>query len=466
MVNDVETTTDRSRTVDREALDVALRLLGEQVGEEDLLTDGPGYDAARQMWNAGVDATPALIVRCASTADVQAAVQAATASGLPLSVLGGGYDWAGRALVEGGLVVDLTRMRDVRVAGEVAVAQGGATISDVLDAAASHGLSAATGTVGAVGMAGLTMGGGYGRLSGRAGLAADNLLGATVVLATGEVVIADPEHQSDLFWALRGAGGNFGVVTELRIALHPVTEVFSGVVTFPRAQAQSVLTGLRDLLAEDEDDLTPIFGLMVGPESPLVYVSPTWSGDASRGEAMMDRVRALGDPVDDQLSRMSVAASVHLVDEQFGPGAHATIRTRSLPDLDDEVVAALIAAADAFPSERCAVNLHHVHGAATRTPSDATAFGLRRDHFVVEILPSWLDGPGDEELGWADATARSLNPHALPGGYANIMGADDAERAALSYGGNAARVLEVKHRYDPDGTFRSITLPEAAPTTS
>jgi len=463
MVN-VETMTDRSRTVDRDALDVALRLLGEQVEEKDLLTQGPEYDAARQVWNAGVDTAPALIVRCASTADVQAAVRAASASGLALSVRGGGYDWVGRALVEGGLVVDLTRMREVRIEDGTAIAQGGATISDVLDAAAPHGLSAATGTVGAVGMAGLTMGGGYGRLSGRAGLAADNLLGASVVLATGEVVLADPEHESDLFWALRGAGGNFGVVTELRIALHPVTEVFSGLVTFPRAQAQSVLAGLRDLLAEDEDDLTPIFGLMVGPQAPLVYVSPTWSGDLSRGETMMDRIRALGDPVDDQLSQMSVTASVHLVDEQFGPGAHATIRTRSLPALDDAVIEALIAAADAFPSERCAVNLHHVHGAATRTPSDATAFVLRRDHFVVEILPSWVNGPGEAEMGWADATARSLDPHALPGGYANIMGTDDAERATLSYGDNAARVLEVKHRYDPDGTFRSLTLPEATPT--
>lgn len=461
MMDDVETMTDHGRTADPDALGTALRLLGEQVGREHLLTEGPGYDAARQVWNAGVDIAPALIVRCASTADVQAAVRAARASGLTLSVLGGGYDWVGRALAQGGLVIDLTLMRGVRVEGDVAIAQGGARISDVLDAAAPHGLSAATGTVGAVGMAGLTMGGGYGRLSGRAGLAADNLLGASVVLATGEVVVADPEHEDDLFWALRGAGGNFGVVIELRIALHPVTEVFCGLVTFPRSQARSVLAGLRDLLAEDEDDLTPIFGLMVGPEEPLVYVSPTWSGEASRGEAVMDRVRALGDAVDDQLSRMSVAASVHLVDEQFGPGAHATIRTRSVPALDDAVIEALIAAADAFPSQRCAVNVHHVHGAVTRLPSDATAFGLRHEHFVVEILPSWTDGTGDAELGWADTTARSLDPYALPGGYANIMGDDDAERAGMSYGDNAGRVLELKHRYDPDGTFRSITLPAA-----
>ncbi len=429
------------------------------LGDRAVVTSGPRYEAACAVWNAAVRARPAIVVVCRSTNDVRVAVDHAREARIPLSVRGGGYDWAGRSLKDRGLVVDLSEMREVSVEGNVAIVAGGTTISDVLDAAETHGMSAATGTVGAVGMAGLTLGGGYGRLSGIAGLAADNLLGATVVLADGSVVVTDVDHEPDLLWALRGAGGNFGVVTEMRIRLHPVPNVITGLITFSRDGAERVLARLRSLMEQAPDEFTPIFGLMAGPEGPLLYVSPGWTGDTEIGERFMDRIRSLGEPVMDQVSTMPVAASVHLVDEQFGPGRFAAIRTRSVPELSDPVIAALLEAADRFPSAGCAVNLHHLHGAATRPSPDATAFSLRRDHFTVEILPSWESGSGTAELIWADDLARSLDQYSFAGGYANLLGPDDAERAAMSYGDNAARVLEVKDRYDPMDMFTALTLP-------
>src|ERR1700753_1574472 len=230
---------------DDERTRAAAELLREQMPADRVVAEPSAVAAASQSWNEQVRTRPALVARCRATSDVQAAVRAARAAGLPLSVLGGGHDWAGSGIREGGLLVDLSTMSEVTVDGDEARVAGGATVSDVLDAARPHGQAAVVGTVGSVGFAGLTLGGGYGTLIGVAGLGVDNLLSAEVVLADGEVVTAGPEEHPDLFWALRGGGGNFGVVTEIRTRLYPLATVTTGMIAFGWDQARSVLPGWR-----------------------------------------------------------------------------------------------------------------------------------------------------------------------------------------------------------------------------
>src|SRR5215472_15463089 len=226
---------------------LAARTLSRHIDPDRVLVSGPAYDDALQVWNGAVDSRPALIVRCETPADVQATVLAARRHDLPLSVRGGGHDWAGRALRPGGMVIDLTGLRRVEVdAGyQTGTFGGGATARDVIAEAAPYGLAAATGTVGSVGMAGLTLGGGYGPLNGRFGLALDNLLGAEVVLADGRLVSTDATHEPELFWALRGGGGNFGVVTSIHVRLHPAPRLLAGFIEFAWEQAAGVWDGLR-----------------------------------------------------------------------------------------------------------------------------------------------------------------------------------------------------------------------------
>jgi FAD/FMN-containing dehydrogenase len=443
------------------AVDRAVAHLVPQLGAARVLVDGPEFDDGVRGWNGAVHTRPAVLARCCSPRDVQAALVAARQSGLPLCVRGGGNDWVGRSVCDGALVIDLSGLRTVEVRDGVAVVGGGATASDLLDTAQSHGLSAATGTVGWVGVTGLSTGGGYGRLLGTLGMAADNILAADVVLADGRVVHADAEHEPDLYWALRGAGGNFGVVTALHVRLHPITEITTGMIAFAWAQAEAVLTGVAELTKDTPDELALMFGVFVGPAGPMVYLSPTWSGDAAAAPAVMDRIRALGDPVMDQIAAMPPSASVHMGDDLFPHGRCYAIRTRTLGQLTEQAVAALVEAGEHIPSPLCSFNVHHAHGAAARVDPAATAFGTRGDHLMVEVLPAWETGDGAAELAWAAAAVDALNDQALPGGYANVMGPDDDHRAAWAFGPNAARLLQVKQRYDPDGVFSAIPLPAA-----
>src|SRR5262245_10455859 len=285
----------------------AVGMLTAQLGAAKVLSSGPAYDEARRVWNATVACRPALIVRCESTGDVQSPVRAATTCGLSLSVRGGGHDWAGRAL-QGELVVDLTRMRHVSVEGRMATVGGGATSMEVAEASHPHGLAAVTGTMGCVGMAGLTLGGGYGPLTVRFGMASDNLLGAEVVLADGRVVRTDETHEPDLFWALRGGGGNFGVVTGLRVQLHPVADVSAGVVAFPWGQARSVFKAYDDMAATIPDELTLTPGFLPGPDGkPTVLMLHAWCGDRGEDERVLDEVKGLGAPSLVQVGRTSPA---------------------------------------------------------------------------------------------------------------------------------------------------------------
>jgi len=401
-----------------------------------------------------------VIARCATAAEVGAAVRAARDAGLPLSVRAGGHDWAGRALRDGGLVVDLTGMRGVAVdaAGRTATVQGGALTADLLAATMPYGLVTATGVVRAVGLAGLTTVGGYGPLLGRFGLALDNLLGAEVVLADGTTVTAGPDDDSELWWALRGGGGNFGVVTELRYRLHDLPAVLAGMLMFPLAEGGAVLAGYAEIMAGAPDELAVMTGFLPGPQGPTAFLCPFWCGDdLAAGERVVARLRSLGHPIVDQVGVMPFTAALGMFDASMVEGSHYLLRSRWLPEVSPAAAAALAAGAAEVSSPYSALIVNRFHGAATRVDPDATAFAQRTPHDVVEVIAAWPPGqPADRHRAWADSVVTALDPVALPGGYPNLLGPDHEERARESYGGNLGRLLAAKRRYDPDNVFASV----------
>jgi FAD/FMN-containing dehydrogenase len=426
------------------------------------------YARTRQIWNRAVESQPALIAVCETSADVQAAVRAARRYKLPLAVRGGGHDWAGRALCSDGLVIDLTGMRQVVVDmhSRVATVAGGASSKDVAAAAGAHGLVAALGNCGGVGVAGLTLAGGYGPLNGLYGGSADNLLGAELVLADGRRVTTGPDEETELFWAIRGGGGNFGVVTSMRVQLHEMRHMIAGPIVYPLSEAEQMLHRYAEFAAAMPDELGISVGMTSGPDGkPILMFMPLWNGDKKQGEQIISDFQTLGAPLLAQVGPMTYSDMLAVFDAWIdaSDGCHWETRTRSLPALTPDVIDVITRAVAARTSPYSMVNWHHFHGAATRIPAERIAFGLRREHFMIEIIAGWRpDGSnGVAHRQWAQDLWEALAPFALPGGYANFLTQDNREQVRYAYGGNGARLTALKRRFDPDGVFASaIPLPD------
>jgi hypothetical protein len=426
------------------------------------------YARTRQIWNRAIEHQPAFMAVCETSADVQAAVRVARDNELPLSVHAGGHDWAGRALCADGLVIDLTAMREVvvDVRSGVATIGGGASSKDVADAAGAHGLVAALGNCGAVGMAGLTLGGGYGSLVGLCGLAADNLLGAEVVLADGRRVTTGPDEEPELFWAIRGGGGNFGVITSMRVQLHEVRHMIAGPIVYPLREAEQMLHRYAAFAAAIPDELDITLGMTSGPDGqPMLMFLPLWNGDKQQGERIISDFQALGTPQHAQVGPMTYSDMLAMFDAGLdaSDGCHWETRTRSLPAITPDVIDVITKAVAGRTSAYSMVNWHHFHGAATRIPAEKIAFGLRQEHFMVEIIAGWKpdESDGAAHRQWALDLWEALAPFALPGGYASFLTLHNREQVRDAYGGNGARLTALKRRFDPDGVFASaIPLPD------
>jgi FAD/FMN-containing dehydrogenase len=423
------------------------------------------YAAGTAIW-AKSDHAPRAIVHCQTAQDVQAAIHAARGCDLPLSVRGGGHDWQGRALCDG-LVIDLSDMNRVDLYLENGTARvgGGTQASGLLNTIEPFGMAAVTGSCGAVGMAGLTLGGGYGPLTGRYGLALDNLLGAEVVLADGRIVAAHSGEEQELFWALRGGGGNFAVVTDLHIQLHYLSSVRSGMLVYPFAEACTVLTGCAELAASSPDDLSVQLGFISRADGePVVLVVPTWCGHPKEGEGRVRPFLGLGTLSAGNGETMSYRAAVAAFDPYIVNGQRTLMETCWIPALDGRSIPAFIEAMKQAVSPGCALFTHEFKGAASRIPSDATAFSRRRDHLLIEILAT-LDARADVDeqqrhSEWVSLARAAFNTVALPGGYPNLLPRGDEARAHESYGLNAGRLIGGKRRLDPDNVFWStIPLP-------
>ena len=442
-----------------------LSRLGQQLRGRLSMPGDDRYAAATAIWAKPVGRPPRAVVHCRTPEDVQLAVRAARDCDLPLSVRGGGHDWAGRAVCPG-IVIDLSRMNGVVVdsANRSARIAGGARASDVVAMTDPLRVAAVAGSFGGVGIAGFTLGGGYGALIGRFGLALDNLLAAEVVLADGRMVVANADSEEELFWALRGGGGNFGVVTAMQHRLHYLPGVRSGMLIYPFSEAKTVLERCTDIAAAMPEALTVQLGFVAAADGVVVFVAPTWCGRLQAGEARVAPFLKLGTLLAGAVEAMSYGASLTAFDAHIVNGRRTFMETCWLPALDGSSIDILIAAMETAVSPGCAIITHEFKGAASRVPTDATAFGLRRDHVLVEILAQCID-PSDEReerrhQDWARATLNVLGPKALPGGYPNLLAGGDTDRAAKSYGCNADRLMAAKRHYDPDNVFRSaIPLP-------
>ena len=447
-------------------IEQTLRSLGGQLPGRVFRPGEDGYAAATAIWAKPVGPMPRAVVHCRTTDDVQLAIRTARDCGLSLSVRGGGHDWTGRALCAG-IVIDLSGMNGVSVAADhrSAIISGGACAADVAAVTDPLDVAAVTGTCSTVGMAGLTLGGGYGPLIGRCGLALDNLLAAQVVLADGRTIVASCDNEEELFWSLRGGGGNFGVVTAMSYRLHNLPSVRTGLLVYPFTEARAVLRSCADIAVSGPEDLTVEFACTGGPDGkPVVIVHPTWCGPAAEGEARVAPFLKLGTLLAGSLEAMSYGTSLTLYDPYIANGQRVFMDTCWLPALDSAAIDVFVEAMETAASAQCAVFTHEFKGAASRVPAEATAFGLRRDHVVVEILATFVDRSDEEEeqrhRRWARATRQAFAPMALPGGYPNFLAGDDLDRVAESYGPNASRLVAAKRHYDPDNVFNSaIPLP-------
>jgi FAD/FMN-containing dehydrogenase len=348
----------------------------------------------------------------------------------------------------------------------IATVCGGALSKDVASAGGAHGLVAALGNCGLVGMAGLTMVGDYGPLNGLYGLAADNLLGAEVVLADGRRVTTGPDDEPELFWAIRGGGGNFGVVTSLRVQLHEMRHMIAGPIVYPLSDAETMLRRYASFAATMPDGLSISVGMTSGPDGqPMLMFLPLWNGDKQRGEQIISDFQALGTPLLAQAGPMNYSDMLALFDGWLdaADGCHWEFRTRSLPALTSGAIEVITRAVAGRTSPYSMVNFHHLHGGATRIPAETTAFGLRQEHFMLEIIAGWKpDGnSAAAHRQWAQDLWDALTPFALPGGYATFLRPHDREQAKDAYGSNGARLRSLKRRLDPDGVFASaIPLPD------
>ena len=425
-----------------------------------LLRDHADYDVARRVWNGMIDRFPAAIVRALSTSDVVAAVLFAREHGLPISVRGGGHNAAGLAVIDGGVVIDLSPMNAVEVDSEqrIARAGGGATWGDFDAATQAHGLASTGGAISMTGIGGLTLGGGLGYLMRLYGLAADNLIEAEVVLADGSVVRTSETDRPELLWGLRGGGGNFGVVTEFDFQLHPLDGVYAGMLLHPRDRAREAFEIFREQTVLAPDALTTFFGMLNAPDgAPICAFVTAYAGDAEAGEQAVAGYRRFAEPIADLVGPMPYVALQQMLDEGFAPGPNVYWKSHFLSGLPDEAIDLLIAGANAAPSPMNAVLIEHLGGAVSRVGQDETAFDHRGAEYNLAIIARWLD-PADAEanISWARSLWDVAQPFAR-GAYVNYLGVgDEPGRVRDAYSPvKYARLATLKRQYDPENVFRS-----------
>jgi FAD/FMN-containing dehydrogenase len=421
------------------------------------------YDEARRVHNGLIDRRPALVVRCHGTADVQAAVRFGRERGLEIAVRGGGHNVAGNAVCDGGLMIDLSAMRGVHVdpRGRRARAQGGATWGDYNRETQLHGLASTGGVVSTTGVGGLTLGGGLGWLMGKHGMAVDSLRAVELVTAAGEVVRASADEHPDLFWAVRGGGGNFGVATWLEYELYPVgPTVIGGLVAHPFAAARDVLRFYRDFTASLPDELTVFAGVLHAPDgsgTKLAAIIVCHAGSLEAGEKAVAPVKRFGSPVMDAIAPMPYSAVNTLFDAGFPKGALNYWKSNFLAALDDTAIDTMIQRFAAAPSPMSALLLEHFHGAATRVSPTETAFPHRAVGYNFLAVGEWLDTSATRaNVAWARDAYGAMAPHFTTGRYVNYLNGDevgDDTAVSAAFGPNWKRLREVKRKYDPDNVF-------------
>ena len=427
-----------------------------------------GYAEARTIWNGMVDRRPALVARCASTSDVVKAVGFASQAGALVSIRGAGHHIAGNSVADGGLMIDLSTMRriDLDAATGVVTVGPGATLGDLDGTIGPSGWAVPTGINSTTGIAGLTLGAGFGWLSRKHGMTIDSLQAAEVVTASGEVLTASATENADLFWAVRGGGGNFGVVTSFTFQAHRVgPDLLSGLIVHRLSAAREVLAFYRDFTAAAPDELTVWTVLRKAPPLPflpadvhgqeVVIFALAYCGDPAEGERAIAPLKAFGAPVGTHIGVQPFAAWQQAFDPLLTPGARNYWKSHNFVELADGLIAQLIAAAGSLPSDASEIFVAQLGGAQGRIASDATAYPHRDTRYVMNIHTRW-DKPADDDrcIAWAREQFAATAPYATGGSYSNFMPDDTDDPVAAAYGANAARLAEIKAKFDPRNLFR------------
>jgi FAD/FMN-containing dehydrogenase len=427
-----------------------------------------GYDEARTIWNAMTDRRPGAIVRCAGAADVRLSVKFARDNGLLLAVRGGGHNIAGNAVCDSGLMIDLSLMKSVRIDPwqRRAWVEPGATLSDFDKEAQAHGLATPLGINSTTGVAGLTLGGGFGWITRKYGMSVDNLLSADVVTAGGGFVRANERENSDLYGGIRGGGGNFGIVTSFEFQLHPVgPDVLSGLIVHPFAKAGELFEKYRRFTAEAPDELTCWVVLRKAPPLPflpteihgkeVIVFAACYAGDIEAGRRAIAPLQSFGQPIADVMGPHPFAGWQSAFDPLLTPGARNYWKSHDLAQLSDAALKVILHYAGRLPSPECEIFVAHVGGAMSRIAKDATAYPYRDAHFILNVHTRWRDRAQDNEcVQWARSFFHEAAPHATGGVYVNFMPEDETDRVKSAYGPNFDRLAALKAKYDPENLFR------------
>ncbi len=426
------------------------------------------YEEARRVYNAMIDRRPRLIARCADAADVIDAVNFAREHGLTLAVRGGGHNVAGMSVCDDGLVIDLSPMTDVRVdpARRTARVGGGAAWRDVDHATHAFGLAVPSGIFSTTGVGGLTLGGGFGHLSRAHGLSCDNLVSADVVLADGSFVTASEEENEGLFWALRGGGGNFGVVTSFEFRLHPVSTVLGGAIFYPIETTRDAMRFYREYMRSIPHEMSAFFSFHIGPPAPFIpehlqgvtmaAVIACYAGPPEEGEEVARPLREFGPPALDLLAPIPYPALNSLFDPLIPPGLHHYWKADFVEELTDEMIEVHAEHGPRVPNFLSTMHLYPLSGAIQEIGKDESAFSYRDVEFVhnvVAVDPDPANMPA--HTAWVREYWEALHPHAAGGGYVNFLMEEGEERVRATYRGNYDRLAEVKRRYDPQNLFRA-----------
>ena len=448
-------------------MSATMEQLREQVRGGVVSSEDEGYEEARKVYNAMIDKRPDAVVRCVDAGDVIAAVNYARENGLPLAIRGGGHSVPGFGTWDGGVVVDLSGMRAVRVdpRNKTARAGGGATWGDFNHATHAFGLATTGGIISTTGVAGLTLGGGIGYLARGLGLSCDSVVSADVVTANGELVMANKDENADLFWALRGGGGNFGVVTSLEFQLQPVDMIYGGPMFYELGEVANILRFYRDYIGDASEQMGCFPAFQIAPPLPFipenrhghtfVAMVACWSGPMDEGEAALKPFHDVAPVVAEFVGPMPYPALNSAFDGLVPPGLQHYWKANFVKELTDEAIAAHVEHGPKIPAVNSTMHIYSINGACHRVAPDETAFAYRDANFATVIAGMWPD-PAENEanIGWVrnyyDATA----PHSEEGGYINFMAGDDQDRIRANYKGNYDRLVEVKRAHDPGNLFR------------
>lgn len=423
-----------------------------------LLPGDAGYDKARTVWNAMINKRPAVIACCTNTNDVIQAVNFARHNNLLLSVKGGGHNVAGNAVCEGGMMIDFSKMKEINVdvLKLTATAQPGVLWKEFDEATQKHGLATTGGTVSDTGIAGLTLGGGLGWLMCNHGTASDNLLSAEIVTAKGEFLQVDKDNNADLFWAIKGGGGNFGIVTLFKYQLHSVApKVMAGMILYPMDQAKAVMQNYREYTRTAPDELMTYSGFICTPDGlPVTVILPAWMGALEEADKHLAPLRSFGSPLADMVTEMPYTQLQSMLDAAAPPGIRRYWKSGHYTELSDELLDRCLKYVSTQPSPLTAVLFFHVRGAAVKIDPSATAFVHRKDHWDLSLISQWLTMDEDEKnLQWTREFWTAIEPFAN-GVYVNHLDSDDSEKIKNAYGANFEKLKAIKKKYDPENFFR------------